>query len=155
MSERRKTERAVVIFDSKFGNTGQIAKSLAGGLQRAGVDTDCFNLRDVGPDSLSSYDLVAIGGPTQAFTASKRMKDYLQKLEEIGNLKGKRGFAFDTKFASRLSGSASKYIENKLSRMGLKIVRPRQSAIVKKSEGPLKKASQKPLSELALRSATV
>jgi len=126
-----------VIFDSKFGNTGQIAKSLAGGLQRAGVETGCFNLRDVVPESLSSYDLVAIGGPTQAFTASKPMKDYLQKLEDIGILKGKQGFAFDTKFASHLSGSASKYIESKLSKMGLEIVRPRQSAIVKKSEGPL------------------
>jgi flavorubredoxin len=137
MSESKKPEHAIVIFDSKFGNTGEIAKSLAGGLQKAGLDVDCLNMRDVKVESLADYDLIAVGAPTQAFTASKPMKDFLHKLENIEVLKGKRGFAFDTKFASRLSGSASKYIEGQLSKLGMEIVRPRQSAIVKKSEGPL------------------
>jgi flavorubredoxin len=137
MSAARKSERAIVIFDSKFGNTGEIAKSLAGGLERAGLDVDCLNMRDVKIEALSDYDLIAVGAPTQAFSASKPMKDFLQKLAETETVKGKLGFAFDTKFASPLSGSASKYIEGRLSKLGAKIVRPRQSAIVKKSEGPL------------------
>ncbi len=137
MSEQARAGRAIVIFDSKFGNTGQIAKSLAGGLQRAGLDVDCMNLRDANLESLPSYDLLAIGAPTQAFSASKPMKDWMQKLERLEALKGKRAFAFDTKFGSRLSGSASKYIEGKLAKLGMEIVRERQSAIVKKSEGPL------------------
>ena len=137
MSEPKKPEHAIVIFDSKFGNTEQVAKSLAGGLERAGVNVDCLNMRDVKVASLKDYNLIAVGAPTQAFTASKPMKDFLHELESIQTLKGKRGFAFDTKFANRLSGSASKYIEAKLSKLGLEIVRQRQSAIVKKSEGPL------------------
>ena len=137
MNNAGKSERAIVIFDSKFGNTGKIAKSLAGGLERAGLRVDLLNMRDVKVEMLEDYDLIAVGAPTQAFTASKPMKDFLGKLEDTETLKGKQGFAFDTKFASRLSGSASKYIEGKLSNLGMEIVRPRQSAIVKKSEGPL------------------
>ncbi|MBO0888201.1 flavodoxin domain-containing protein [Candidatus Bathyarchaeota archaeon] len=131
------SERAIVIFDSKFGNTGEIASSFSSGLNRAGLDVDCFNMRDVDVRTLGDYDLIAVGAPTQAFTASKPMKDFLDKLD--GNaMKGKRAFAFDTKFESRLSGSASKYIEKRLSELGMQIVRHRESAIVKKSEGPLK-----------------
>jgi flavorubredoxin len=137
MSESKKPDHAIVIFDSKFGNTEMVAKSLAGGLTRAGLSVDCLNTREVRLESLIDYDLIAIGAPTQAFTASKPMKDFLSGLESIRTLKGKRGFAFDTKFASRLSGSASKYIEAKLTNLGIEIIRQRQSAIVKKSEGPL------------------
>jgi flavorubredoxin len=142
MSEPKRHEHAVVIFDSKFGNTGQVAKSLAGGLQKAGLVVNCLNMRDVKVESLVEYDLIAVGAPTQAFTATKPMKDFLKRLENIEALKGKRGFAFDTKFASRLSGSASKSIEGQLSKLGMEMVRPRQSAIVKKTEGPLEESEQ-------------
>lgn len=71
------------------------------------------------------------------FTASKPMKDFLLKLEEVKGLNGKSGFAFDTKFQSPLAGSAAKFIQKRLTELGMKIVRQRQSAIVEKSEGPL------------------
>lgn len=135
-------ERGIVVFDSKFGNTERVAKSLAGGLQRAGVETACLNMRDVQVESLAEYDLIAIGAPTQALTASKPMKDFLQKLQEGQSLKGKYGLAFDTKFRNRLSGSGAKFIEKKLTQLGMEIVRPRQSAIVKKTEGPLEEGEE-------------
>ncbi len=137
MSQSDKHERGVVIYDSKFGNTEKIAKSLAGGLRMTGMEVTCVNTNDVQTESLKDYDLIAIGAPTQMFTASRPMKDFLLKLKGVQGLKGKYGFAFDTKFASRLSGSASKYIEKTLKELGMEIVRPRQSAIVDKTEGPL------------------
>lgn len=137
MNQSDKHERGVVIYDSKFGNTEKIARSLAGGLRMAGLDTVCINTNDVQIDSLKNYDFIAIGAPTQMFTASRPMKDFLLKLGGVQGLKGKYAFAFDTKFASRLAGSASKYIEKTLKDLGLEIVRPRQSAIVDKTEGPL------------------
>ena len=127
----------VVIYDSKFGNTERIARSLAGGLRMAGVETACVNTNDVHTESLRDYDLIAIGAPTQMFTASKPMKDFLVKLTELEELQGKFAFAFDTKLPSRLSGSASKYIEKKLRDLGMTIIAPRRSAIVDKTEGPL------------------
>ena len=137
MNEIVKHGQGIVIFDSKFGNTEKIAKSLAGGLVRAGVETACTNAIDVKLESLRDFDIIAIGGPTQMFTASKPMKDFLLKLEEVQGLKGKFGFAFDTRFGSRLAGSAAKFIEKKLETIGLNIIKPRQSAIVEKTEGPL------------------
>lgn len=154
MSESNRHDHAIVVFDSKFGNTGEIAKSLADGLQKAGLDVDCLNMRDVKVESLADYDLIAVGAPTQAFTASKPMKDFLGKLESVQTLKGKRGFAFDTKFASRLSGSASKYIESRLSRLGIEIIRERQSAIVKKSEGPLEEGESEAFERIGFEIGT-
>jgi flavorubredoxin len=137
MSQCHGSERGIVIFDSKFGNTEEIAKSLTGGLRMAGMDVACINTDDVQAESLKDYDLIAVGAPTQMFTASRPIKDFLLKLAGVQGLRGKHGFAFDTKFASRLSGSASKYIEKTLKDLGMEIVRPRQSAIVDKTEGPL------------------
>ena len=137
MNESGRSGQAIVIFDSKFGNTARIAQSLASGLKMAGVETACLSIGDVESRSLADYDLIAVGAPTQAFSASRPMKDFLNRLEETSVLKGKRGFAFDTKLDSRFSGSASKFIEKKLEEMGMVIVRDRQSAIVKGGEGPL------------------
>jgi flavorubredoxin len=141
MNRSDRHEHGVVIYDSKFGNTERIAKSLAEGLERAGIETACVNTNDVKAESLKDYDFIAIGAPTQMFTASRPMKDFLLKLEGVEGLRGKHGFAFDTKFESRLSGSASKYIEKRLKELGMEIVKPRQSAIVKKTEGPLEEGA--------------
>jgi flavorubredoxin len=120
---------AIVLYDTLFDNTEKIAVSIATGLQLAGVETKAENIKAVFVDTLGRYDLLAIGAPTQYFTASKPLKEFLTRLDGV-DLKGKRGFAFDTKLESRLSGSAAKFIEKKLIEKGLQIIRPRASAIV-------------------------
>ncbi len=137
LGDSGKLEQGIVIYDSKFGNTEKVARSLADGLKMAGVATICVSTNEVQAETLKSCDLIAIGAPTQMFTASKPMKDSLVKLENVPGLRGKHGFAFDTKFNGRLSGSASKFIEKKMEDLGFELVRPRQSAIVDKTEGPL------------------
>jgi flavodoxin len=121
--------RACVIFDTRYGNTERIAKSLETGLKEAGIQTICVNAKDVAVDSLKQYDLICVGAPTEGFTASKPMKEFLAKLRGI-DLSGKHGFAFDTKLDWRLSGSAAKFIEKELSNLGLQIIAPRESATV-------------------------
>jgi len=56
-------------------------------------------------------------------------------------VKGKYGFAFYTKFRSRLAGSGAKFIETRLAQLGMKII-TLQSAIVKKTEGPLEEGEE-------------
>jgi hypothetical protein len=46
---------------------------------------------------------------------------FLGKLKSI-DICGKYGFAFDTKFDSRMSGSAAKFIEKELRNLGLQIL---------------------------------
>ena len=121
--------KAIVLYDTLFGNTEKVAGRLAAGRQHTGVEAEAINIKAAIVETLEGYDLLALGAPTQYFTASKPLKEFLARLESI-DLKGKQGFAFDTKLESRLSGSAAKYIEKKLIEKGLEIIRPRASAIV-------------------------
>jgi flavorubredoxin len=128
--------KAIVIYHTRFGNTERIAKSLEIGLKEAsGIENVvCTNVRDivlsaVDDDFLKEYDIICIGAPTEGFSAPKPIKEFLAKLKRI-NLAGKYGFAFDTKVLSRLSGSTAKLIEKELKSQGLRIVAPRESAIV-------------------------
>ncbi len=121
--------RALVIFDSRYGNTEKIARSLGAGIAEAGVDAECINSWNVQVESLKDFDLVCIGAPTEAFSASKPIKEFVAKLDGAG-LAGKWAFAFDTKLDWRISGSAAKFIEKELKRLGLRILVPRESAIV-------------------------
>lgn len=121
--------KAIVLFDTLFGNTEKIAHSLGKGLQDAGVEARGVNLHRVSVDELAAYDLLVFGAPTQYFTASKSLKEFLERIHSA-NLKGKLAFAFDTKLGSRLSGSAAKYIEKELIKQGFQIVAPRESAVV-------------------------
>jgi len=128
-AQKHERRSGIIVFDTKFGNTEKIAKSIAAGLERAGVEVQCVSVSEAHPEALKDYDLLVAGAPTQAFTASKPMKEFIDHLESVGGLAGKKFFAFDTKLPSRFSGSAAKYIESKLERMGLRPAGPRSSAI--------------------------
>jgi len=151
--------RACIIFDTRYGNTEKIAKSLETGLKEAGVQTVCVNAKDVAVDSLKQYDLICVGAPTEWVTASKPMKEFLGKLKST-DLSGKHGFAFDTKFDAPLSGSAAKFIEKELKNLGLQIIAPRESAIVlglKKEEGcaRIKEGEEKRFEQVGLQVGTM
>jgi flavorubredoxin len=126
--------KVMVAYDSKFGNTEKIALALAEGMKSNGVDVDCARIDNVDPTKLAEYDILAMGAPTQAFGISGPMKGFLKKLEDV-NLRGKKGFAFDTRIGNRLAGSAAKGIENRLGDLQVSIIRPRASATIKTVEG--------------------
>jgi len=124
--------KAIVLYGSRFGSTEKIAKSLEIGLKSAGqletvVCTSTNALSST--DSIKEYDILCIGAPTENMSAPKTMKEFLDKLKDT-NLSGKYGFAFDTKLDSRFSGSAAKHIEKELVNLGLRIIAPRESALV-------------------------
>ena len=128
--------RAIVIYHTQFGNTEKIAKEVESGMDEQGIDVDCIKVEEVQIDRLKEYDLLAIGGPTHGFGISKPMKEFIEKLKHV-DLHDKDAFAFDTKNSSRFWGSAAKGIEKRLKRLGLNIVKPAASAIVKGLKGPL------------------
>jgi flavorubredoxin len=139
--------RVVIIYDTKFGNTEKVAMALAEGMKKQRVNVDCLKIDEVDTSKLGDYDLLAIGGPTHTFGLSKPMKDFLQKLENV-NVSGKKAFAFDTKFKSRLAGSAGKRIEKKLKKLGMSIVKSHISAIVKGGEGPLEDEAEQTFKQI-------
>jgi len=105
-------------------------------MEKQGIEVDCINIENSQIDKLAEYDLIAIGGPTHGFGMSAPMKIFIKKLENL-NLQDKNAFAFDTKTGSRFWGSAAKGIEKRLKKLGLNVVKPYASAIVRGLKGPL------------------
>jgi flavodoxin len=108
-------KKAIVIYDTKFGNTEKIAKALAGGMSEQGIEVYCIKVEDVQITKLPEFDLVTIGGPTHGFSMSKPIKEFIQKIKHV-DLRDKKAFAFDTKNRGRW-GSAAKGIEKRLKTM--------------------------------------
>ena len=121
--------RGAVVYASRFGTTEKVARAFEAGLEEAGVDASLASIQESPPGTLTDYDLICLGGPTEAFSASKPMKDYLKDARGV-DLAGKMGFAFDTRLDSRFSGSASKFIEHALDDQGVHVLAGRESAIV-------------------------
>ena len=64
--------KALVVYESMFGNTEQVAAAVARGLRRQGLNVD---LSEVGsaPTSLpDDLELLVVGAPTHAFSLSRR-----------------------------------------------------------------------------------
>ncbi|MDG6997221.1 MAG: flavodoxin domain-containing protein [Nitrososphaerota archaeon] len=151
-------KRAVVVFDTRYGNTEKIARSLEAGLKKSGIITSCVNAKEVSPSSLKEHDLIAVGAPTEWRSASKPMKAFLESLKSV-DLFGKYGFAFDTKLTRPLSGSASNLIEKELRNLGINIIAQRESATVFLESGSttgarLKQGEEKRFEEIGLRIGT-
>lgn len=134
--------KAIVVYDTRFGNTEEIARALALGVEKQGVEVDCVKVDEVDIDGLVEYDLLAIGGPTHMAGISQPMKEFLEEVKTV-DIRGKKGFCFDTRNQSRLNrfdlNSAARRIEKKMKRMKVKMIKPRESAIVEGREGPLEK----------------
>jgi hypothetical protein len=69
--------RAVVVYESMFGNTRLVAEAVAAGLS-AGLGTGSVTLLEVGaaaagagPAAVEAADLLVLGGPTHAFGLSR------------------------------------------------------------------------------------
>lgn len=102
--------KAIVVFDTRFGNTKKVAKTLALELKGQGLEVECVKVEEVEVKGLTEYDLLAVGGPTHRLGISEPMKGFLGK-PESADLRGKRAFAFDTRVKTRFAGSAGKRIE--------------------------------------------
>jgi len=134
--------KAIVVYDTKFGNTERIAKVLAEGMKERGVKVDCVKVEKVEIDKLTDYDLLAIGGPTHTRNISKPIKGFLERLESV-DVRGMNAFAFDTRAKHAFAESAGKRVEERLKRLGMSIIRPYSSALVKEREGPLEEEMEK------------
>ena len=147
--------KALVVYYSLYGNTEKIAKALAAGLNSGGVNVDVVKVEAVKFDELSKIDLLCVGSPVHAWSASKPVKEFLEHLKSVESLSGKKAFAFDTKIKSRLAGSAGGKIERKLKDWGFTIARPSESAIVVGREGPLEENAEGRFKQIGVELARI
>ncbi len=130
--------KAIVIFDSKFGNCKKVAEDIAGGLAEAGADVDIAQVKTATIGSLANYDVIAIGAPVRAGRPLKSIRKFVAKLPEV-KLEGKTLGFFDTYGVAKQPGNGSGYLilEAKEHPGGAKIVEPGLSVLVKGMKGPL------------------
>ena len=62
---------ALVVYESFFGNTRQIAHAVAEGLRLEGVRPTVQEVSEAVPTDVASYHLLVVGGPTHAFGLSR------------------------------------------------------------------------------------
>ncbi len=82
------------------------------------------------------------------------MKTFTKQTKEA-DVKNKQIFAFDTKYKSRLAGSAGKKIEQRMKQYGTKVVKPHVSAIVLGKEGPLKEGTEEQFKQIGTELARI
>jgi len=134
--------KALVVYDTMFGNTEKLARALAAGLESGGATAEVVKVDSVKPEELRGADLLCVGSPTHAWNASKPTKEFLERLQKFENLDRKKAFAFATKMRSRLAGDAGGKIEDRLKEAGYTIARHSVTAIVGGREGPLEEGAE-------------
>jgi len=140
--------KALIIYDSKFGNTEKIARAIGEAITPLGK-VKVVQAGDANPSELSSIDFLIVGSPTHAGRATRATKEFLKKipanaLENVGVA------AFDTRFSAedkgigvrillRVLGYAAGRMANRLEHKGGHLAAEPEGFIVEDSEGPLKK----------------
>ncbi len=140
--------KVLVIFDSQYGNTAQIAKAIGGAFEPlAQVQTLPFG--DVQPENLEGHAILVMGSPTQRFRPTGGLSDFLKKIPRK-SLAGAAVAAFDTRllldeidssalrFVVKTGGYAASSIADRLKKSGGKLVVPPEGFFVLDMEGPLK-----------------
>ena len=148
--------KALVVYESMYGNTHQLAEAIAEGL-RTGGPTEVVPVDQADASHLDGVDLVVVGGPTHAHSMSREstrkaavtaaqapdstldldpdaegpgVRDWLSTVDGLPS----SAAAFDTRFdgPAAFTGRASKAIARKLGHLGCTLVVPPQSFLVTK-----------------------
>ena len=158
--------RAVVVFESMFGNTEEIARAVAEGLRGARPDAvvDCLPVHEAAMPI--EADLLVVGGPTHFLgLASERSRHMAGRFDEAGGHAqspaggrhvqpgedeglrgwlealpqapvGRRAAAFDTRLDKLLHGSAAARIAHRLAHKGYDLVAEPEGFVVLDMTGP-------------------
>jgi hypothetical protein len=143
----------LVVYESMYGNTREIAEHVAQGLRDRG-EVRVVAVGDVTAADVASAELVVMGGPTHVHGMSSRrtrsaavaaasssslplephadgmgVRDLLAGCGHVG---GTPAAVFDTRMSGRkaLTGSAARGISRRMRRRGFKLVAPPESFVV-------------------------
>ena len=147
--------KALVVYDSVFGNTEKIAQKIG-----ESIDARVVKVTETGSSDLVDLDYLIVGSPTRAFNPTKDVTSFLNSLAP-NSLKGVKIAAFDTRvsiedvnnavltFMAKIFGFADKPIEKKLEKKGGEKAQPGAGFIVLGNEGPLKEGELERATEWA------
>jgi flavodoxin len=132
--------RTVVIYDSVYGNTEQVARAIGRGAAPSG-DVRVLSVDEAGAGEAIAQaghaDLLFVGGPTQRHGLSPKLKAFLGSLSR-GSMRGTGAASFDTRYrmAALLTGSAARDAAGRLRRAGSRLVVPPESFFMERDLPP-------------------
>ncbi len=140
--------KALVAYDSAYGNTEQIARAIGRAL-RSEQDVETLRVGDVTPQKLQSISVLVVGSPTQKFSPTAATNALLKRIPKDG-LRGVKVAAFDTRiteaeverikilaFFVKIFGYAAEPIAGKLQKKGGELAIAPEGFYVGGTEGPL------------------
>ena len=140
--------KALVVFDSVFGNTGKIAQAIGQALGSP-EEVEVTRASDFKPKQLDGLTLLIVGSPTQKFSPTSATTSFLKSIPTNG-LREVKVAAFDTRFTEseidrirvlaffvKIFGYAAKPIANRLEKKGGVLAIPPEGFYVGDTEGPL------------------
>ena len=140
--------KALVVYDSFFGNTEKIAQAIGGAL-RSEADVEILRVGDTKPEHLAGLDVLLVGSPTHGGRPTSAMRAWLTALAR-DSLKDVKTAGFDTRghlseVNSRILkgfvgmiGYAAERIARQLAKLGGSQAAPPAGFLVMDREGPLK-----------------
>jgi flavodoxin len=125
--------KALVIYDSVYGNTKIIAEKIA---KELGNNSKAISISDFNTDDLKDTSLLIVGSPINGWRPTEKITKWLASLtsEQLKNIKAT---SFDTRIKLFIHGDAMNKIAKSLKGAGAEIIVPPTSFIVKGNEGPL------------------
>ena len=139
--------KAVLVYDSVFGNTGQIVTAIEEGLKQA-ADTELLSVKQASAEDLMDADLLVVGSPTRGFRPTPEITTLLITIPPH-SLTGMKVAAFDTRFDAdevesrflgfvvRTGGYAAKHIAGQLQAAGGELIAAPEGFYVTDVQGPL------------------
>lgn len=139
--------KALVVYDSIFGNTEQIARAIGDAISSPD-EVSVIKVSDVLPEQLHELNLLVVGSPTRGFKPTPEIVDFFKNMPNDG-LKDIKAAAFDTRLGVkdidspvvrllvRIGGYAAKPIGAQLEKKGASLLLSPEGFFVKGSGGPL------------------
>jgi flavodoxin len=135
--------RVVILFDSVFGNTGQLARAMAEALGGR-AEVELLRAGEADPGRVAGAGLLLTGSPTRGFRPTPALAAFLEKLQAPGL----RAAAFDTRLSEersswplrwllRRGGYAARRIGAAIEQAGGQLVAPPEGFFVAGEKGPL------------------
>jgi len=131
--------KAVIIYDSRSGNTGMMAKAIEEGMKEAGIEVSSKRTVNATAGAIKDVDAVVLGAPTYHKDMIASMKTFLFEMEKA-DLKGKVGAAFGS---YGWSGESVQMITDTMKHIfGMNMIEPGLKMLRRPGEGGLKQCHE-------------
>jgi flavodoxin len=98
--------KAIIIYETRSGNTEMMAKAIETGLKKAGVEVELKKGARANADDIKDVDAVILGSPTYVRALIAAMKTFLFEMDKV-DLKGKVGAAFGSYDSALTAGAVN------------------------------------------------